>query len=432
MLQYSRPSFVVPVEPVLPSRPGSRPLPGGIVTDDALLRPTERVRVLCVDDEPSVLAALSRALRPHYDVVTADGAASAIARIESEPGFAVVVSDLRMPGTDGIAFLARVRQLAPDTVRVLLTGHADLSGAIAAVNEGEIFRFLVKPCDTSALLKALRAASEQHRLITAERVLLEQTVHGSIKALTDLLAIVQPASFGRATRVKRHVEALAEALDLPDRWQIEVAALLSQVGFIVIPPETAERVHAGRQLSGAEHDLLDRLPYVAERLIASIPRLDAVRAILRYSQTSFAAGPGAAADGEEVPMGARLLKVAQDLDVLEAQGIPAGLALDMLESRDGVYHPEVLAAMRRLHGSEERSAVLEEMRLVDVRPGMIFAADVALSGGQLLVARGQEVTASLLERIAHHWYHVAAHLHVRMIVTSSGPASARAESARIG
>ena len=127
-----------------------------------------RARVLCVDDEPNVLAALSRTLQPFHDVVTATGAAAAIARLERGEAFHVVVSDLKMPEMDGVAFFGRVRQLSPDSVRVLLTGNADLSGAIAAVNEGQVFRFLVKPCASDALLRALAAAVEQqHRVIGA-------------------------------------------------------------------------------------------------------------------------------------------------------------------------------------------------------------------------------------------------------------------------
>jgi response regulator RpfG family c-di-GMP phosphodiesterase len=387
---------------------------------DAPPTPAPRARLLCVDDDPNVLSALSRVLRPHYDVTTSTSALAALAQLEGGESYHVVVSDLRMPEMDGVAFLGRVRQQAPDTARVLLTGNADLSGAIAAVNEGQVFRFLVKPCEADALLKALAAAVEQNRLVTAERVLLEQTVHGSIKALTDLLAIVQPASFGRATRIKRHVEALAVALALPDRWQVEVAALLSQVGYIVVPPETAERLQKGQRLSRAEQDLVTRLPHLAERLVASIPRLEGVRAILAHQNTPFA-GAGresAAPAATAVPIGARLLRVANDVDVLEAQGMPLAMAVDALEARTGEYDPAVLAALRRLVVGEAKRPVtrLAEMRLAEVQVGMTFATDVVAANGILLVARGQEVTQSLVERIWNSWYGFATSLQVSMVV----------------
>jgi response regulator RpfG family c-di-GMP phosphodiesterase len=332
-----------------------------------------------------------------------------------------------MPGTDGAAFLAQVRELAPDTVRVLLTGNADLNSAIVAVNEGQLFRFLVKPCAPDALLKALDAAIEQHRLITAERVLLEQTVHGSIKALTDLLAIVQPASFGRATRLKRLVEALAAELALPDSWQVQVAALLSQVGYIVVPPEVADRIREGRPLSRPERDLVARLPRLAEQLIASIPRLDGVRAILLQQDAAFEADRSTSAGWSRsaVPIGARLLKAAMDYDSLEAQGMPPGAVLDTLEGRSGLYDPAVLGALRHVCGVGKRAAIVAAMRLADVRLGMIFATDVVAPNGVLLVARGQEVTPSLIERIENFWPAFAKSLQVSMVVRGAdvGPAA---------
>lgn len=377
----------------------------------------ERARILCVDDEPNILASLRRTLRFQYDVVTAESGAEALQLLEREPPFAVVVSDLRMPAMNGIVLLGCVRQRAPDTVRVLLTGDADLNGAIAAVNEGQVFRFLVKPCEQAALLGALRTATAQYALITAERVLLEQTVHGSIKALTDLLAIVQPASFGRATRLKRLVESLAVDMGVPDRWQVEVAALLSQVGYIVVPPETAERLRSGQPLTPAERELAAQLPRIAEQLVASIPRLETVREILRHQQTPFVADT-------TVPIGARLLRVAHDFDMLETQGVTGALALDLLETRRDAYDPAVLEALRRVCGIAQRVAALREMYLTEVRVGMIFATDVSSPNGLLLVARGQEVTPGLRERIANFWYSFASSLHVQMIVLPTDDARA--------
>ncbi len=90
------------------------------------------------------------------------------------------MSDMRMPGMDGATVLTRARAVQPDTVRVLLTGQADMEDAVAAVNDGNIFRFLIKPCPRPVLVRALTDAVDQHRMITAERVLLERTLRGSV------------------------------------------------------------------------------------------------------------------------------------------------------------------------------------------------------------------------------------------------------------
>jgi len=137
-------------------------------------------KILCVDDDPNVLSALERTLRKQYAIHTAEGAEEGIKAIEAEGPFAVIVSDLRMPGMDGIQFLAHVKEIAPDSVRIMLTGHADLKVSIEAVNEGNIFRFLTKPCPPEKLSKALDAGIELYRLVKAEKELLESTLRGSV------------------------------------------------------------------------------------------------------------------------------------------------------------------------------------------------------------------------------------------------------------
>ncbi len=126
-----------------------------------------------MDDEASVLEALQRQLRELYELTVTTDPKEAMKMVVTRGPYDVVVSDLRMPGMDGVALLFSIRTLSPNTVRVLLTGHADVEAAVAAVNEGNIFRFLTKPCPTKALIRALEASVEQCRLQTAQRSLLE-------------------------------------------------------------------------------------------------------------------------------------------------------------------------------------------------------------------------------------------------------------------
>lgn len=356
-------------------------------------------RILCVDDEPQILESLSLNLRRPYDVDTATSGAAALEILTNEPTTAVVISDMRMPGMDGAAFLARARQVAPDAVRMLLTGQADIDSAIAAVNEGQIFRFLTKPCPPPILLAALGAAVEQHRLITAERVLLEQTLHGSIKALTDVLALVSPTSFGRATRIKQLVSELAEKLAIRERWQVEVAAMLSQLSYITLPPETAERVYYGRPLSLHEQRLVGRLPGMTEELVGNIPRMEAVCEILKTYPNPYRPDPESDPTKRMIARGAQLLRVAVDFDALESsEGSSTSLALDTLRGRSGQYEPEVLQALIAIRGAEQ---VLEvtELPASHLRIGMILAEDFKTQSGVLLVARGYVITERLLERV---------------------------------
>lgn len=391
--------------------------------------------ILYVDDEPNALEGVARLLRGRFAVTVADSGAAALDLLQAAGPFAVIMSDLRMPGMDGIRLLERARELAPYTVRVLLTGYADLEAAIAAVNDGHVFRFLTKPCPPDVLLQGLQAAVEQYRLITAEPVLLEQTLHGSIKTLTDLLALLQPALFGRATRAKRHVSALADELNIQDRWYIEVAAMLSQIGAVTLPAETASKVYHGLPLTDEERQKVERLPARAEALLASIPRLEPVREIIRY-QAKHYDGKGVPRDdvsGTRIPLGARMLKIVLDFDVLQAQGRTATQALDLMKVRAGHYDRELLEAFSTVceRQSAGESEVLE-LPLRMVQRGMVFVEDVRTWSGLLLIARGQEMTENLLERVRNlsPYVRVVEPVRVRRAATAEAKQSAEAGSIR--
>lgn len=382
------------------------PVPSGAAADihatprATTVEPVSRARVLCVDDERNVLEGLTLHLRRRYDVQTAGGGAEALALLQKDASIAVIVSDMRMPGMDGAKFLARARELVPNSVRILLTGQADMNSAISAVNEGQIFRFLTKPCPPAALLAAVDAAAEQHRLITAERVLLEQTLHGSIRALIDILSLTSPVSFGRATRIKKHVSDVAEKLGLRERWQVEVSAMLSQLGCITLPPETVEKLYYGRALTPEEQKMVARMPTVSEQLLGNIPRLEVVREILATYTKPFKRSEG----GEDtrrrtVERGAAILRLAVDFDALEAKGNAPSVAIATLREHADQYAPEVLQALAALHDSDGPRVEQRELAIGALSVGMVLAEDVKLVNGTLLVARGYEVTAGFIERV---------------------------------
>jgi CheY-like chemotaxis protein len=357
-------------------------------------------KILCVDDEKAVLDGLSLNLRRRYEVLTAQSGAEGLEILGRGDPIAVVVSDMRMPGMDGATFLSRARQALPDTVRILLTGHSDMNSAIAAVNEGQIFRFLTKPCPAPVVLAAVDAAAEQHRLITGERVLLEQTLHGSIKALTDILALTNPVSFGRATRIKQLVTDLATKLGVAEKWQVEVAAMLCQLGTITLPPETVEKLYYGQPLTPDEQKMVSRAPVVTEQLVRNIPRLETVADILaahvKPRKATDTVGTDAAK--QHVDLMAQCLRAALDFDALDTQGNSAALALDTMRGRSDRYEARVLDAMAEVRGAQGPRVGIREVFLSVLCVGMVFVDDVKTQTGTLLVARGFEVTAGFLER----------------------------------
>jgi hypothetical protein len=253
-------------------------------------------------------------------------------------------------------------------------------------------------------MAALRAAVEQYRLVISERVLLERTLHGSIRALTELLALAHPVGFGRASRAKTDMADLTAKLGVADGWLFEIAAMLSQIGCITLPPETAAKVYAGEDLGPVEAQMVERLPEVAAQLLGNIPRLEAVQDMLRYQQKWFDGGgiPADSVHGAAIPWGARALKISLDFDVLMAQGFSPLAALDLMYRRVGRYDPVILgafAALRRGASSFGHLGHVREVDLNEIGPGMTFAEDIRSPDGTLLFAHGQEVTVSLAARL---------------------------------
>ncbi len=357
-------------------------------------------KILFVDDDPNILAGFQRQLRKFYQVDIAAGAREGLNLVHQNGPYAVVVSDFRMPGMDGIQFLAQVRQGAPDTVRIMLTGFADVKTAIDAVNTGNIFRFLTKPCEPETLIRALEAGVKQYRLVMAERELLEQTLRGSLKVLTQILSLVNPEAFGRSSRLTRYIRDIAHVMRLKDRWQVETAALLSQIGCILVPETTLKNLYHGRPLSPEEQQVYEMHPFIAKDLLKNIPRMESVAEIIAYQGKRFD-GTGFPLDdvrGEQIPLGARMLKVVLDLDTLQAGGLTKQQALARMKQNAGWYDPDVLAALEAIIWIEGKYEV-KTLYLQDLLDNMIFDDDVYTKTGTLLISRGQEVTPLIRKRL---------------------------------
>ncbi len=363
-----------------------------------------RPRVVCVDDEPHVVGGLALHLRRRYDVELATSAEAGLELLSREPQAAVVISDMRMPGMNGAEFLARASLAHPETTRVLLTGYAEIDAAVRAINEGHVFRFLVKPCPPPELLRTVEAAADLHRMLVAEKELLEKTLHGSVRMLSDVLAVTNPAAFGRASRLKRLVAKLVVKLGERPYWQVEVAAMLSQLASITLPGETVEKLYYGAPLSGPERAMVERAPDVTQQLLGHIPRLEVVRRILAvHGRAEAGQRPAGLGESEEeerlVRRGAQLLKGATEVDTMEAQGMSATGITAALRAHAKEYEPDVLEALIALCAELPGPDSVREIPLVALKPGMVFAADVKLTTGALFVARGYEVTESFLERV---------------------------------
>ena len=365
--------------------------------------PEANPRVLVVDDEQRVLDGIRRHLRKDFDLTLACGSMKALEIVEEQGAFEVIVSDLQMPEMDGITMLAKLRETAPEMTRILLTGNAELKVAIDAVNQGNLFRFLTKPCPAEDLATAIRAGAEHHRLVTSERVLLEETLLGSVAMLSDVLSLSQPEAFGRATRLRKLASEMATALELRDGWQLELTVVLSQIGFVILPDTVVRKLNDGKELATDEEATVRRVPEFTSQLVGHIPRLEEVQEALRCQGKHFdgSGTPVECAGGESIPLGARVLRLLLDNDELQVRGSSPAAAIQQLRERTGWYDPDLLRLLAEIQLAAHAAHTEALVSLKELREGMVLLDACRSESDMLLVAHGTEVTRSMIERLGN-------------------------------
>ena len=358
--------------------------------------------ILCVDDEPRVIQGLTDLLDAKFTVHTAQSGAEGLQLLRKNSAIVVVLSDMRMPEMDGAAFLEQVRTVAPTATRMLLTGYSDMEAAIAAVNRGQIFRFLTKPCAPEDMFLAIDAAVEQHRLITAEKVLLHNTLTGSLKALMQVLAMTNPLAFGRALRLKKLVRSLAAQAAESSAWHWEVAALVCQVGCINLPEATLMKLNIGDALDQAEQREYDTALRGSISLVEKIPRLEPVIEILTDLRK-----PAKHSNALAAPIGTRALRIALDYDALEARGWEKKDILASLRLQLQIYDGKLVDALERSLDAGD-TCIVEVLSIEELTDGMVVAEDVCRRNGVLILPRGITITPNVLDHLRKHATEVGA------------------------
>lgn len=280
-------------------------------------------RVLLVDDEPSVLSGIKRRLGGELQLTLATSGEEALRWMDEPPPFAVVVTDMRMPRMTGLQLIQAARRKSPDTVFIMLTGNQDQATAIHALNDGQVFRFLTKPCPSSNLKKAIEAGLHQYELITSEKELLQKTFVGAVNLLTDFLELVQPGVFGRWEGVEAANALLQNGLHLESHWEYKLSARLAMLGFALLPEPQRTQFELAAEMGDELRESISRAAGVGRRIIERIPRLETVACIIgmcgEVDGSTLIAQP--ANEVEIAITGATLLRVAIEWDTLMRQGL---------------------------------------------------------------------------------------------------------------
>jgi response regulator RpfG family c-di-GMP phosphodiesterase len=354
-------------------------------------------KILFVDDEPNVLQSIQRQLRKRFTLEIAEGGEEALRILRENGPFAVIVSDMRMPNMNGVELLALVKDLYPDTVRLMLTGNADQETAMEAVNSGQIFRFLTKPCPQATFVTSLALALRQHRLVSVEKELLQKTLKGCISVLSELLGVANPLAFSAGLRIKNYVVGVADHLNLRKIWQYEIAALMSQIGCFSLPAEILNNVYADQKLSVTEEEMYRNHPAVGAALLEKIPRLENITQMIALQMTRYDAFDDALAQTqtEEVLIGAQILKAAIDFDRRLFMGMDHEQAINWMRKQKNCFNPKVLEALSTLR-MEGRGQILS-LKVEQITDGMVTTENVTTKSGVLIIPKGQMITKPLLQ-----------------------------------
>jgi CheY-like chemotaxis protein len=357
-------------------------------------------KVLFVDNQAEVLEDLKASLSEICDPFGMTSAEEGLEIFENEGPFTVVVSDQKLPGLDGSEFLAKVIRRDPLVSTMLLTGHANYTDAMTAVNKGHVFRLLENPYCPKALRDAILAGERQRDLMVAEKVLLHETLVGAVNALTDTLATVKPMFLGRAQRVKRLAGEIARYLSFPHPWQVETAAVFSQMASITLPEEEAENVFLRKRLRPQIIALVDKFPEVIDHLLGHIHRLEEVREILDCLMGNPL--PYQKPGKEEVYQAFEILDAALEYDYLETEGHDSEVILATLRGGNKQFNLEVIGAMSELLHKSKTRYLVNELPLDDLRVGMRLAEDLSLNTAMLVAPKGTDITKHFLQ-VLHNY-----------------------------
>ena len=405
--------------------------------------------LLLVDDEPSVLSALRRLFRPHgYQVLQATSGADALALLSEQP-VDLVISDMRMPAMDGASLLEAVRLRQPDTVRILLTGYADIGSTVAAINRGEIHRYIAKPWDDQDMLLVVREALKRRDLerqnvqlqaltqrqndelrdlnqtleirvldrtsaLVQINCLLEEANEEvrsqftmAVTVFSGLIEMRQDGIAGHARRVGELAHRVAVQLKRSEREQqdIRLAALLHDIGTIGFADAML-----GKPVSSYRPDeqlRYRRHPLDGQAALMALDKLHGVALIVRqHHERADGRGFPDGLSGDEICLGARIVAAASDYDDLihgnlaEHSCGPEQARQALRGGRDSHYDPVVVAALIEVLDQMAAEAVADvEVAVADLQPQMVLSTDLLTSRGAILLPKGYVFQARVIQQV---------------------------------
>lgn len=407
--------------------------------------------ILFVDDEANILSSLKRLFRPlGYRIFTAEGGVQGLEVLGRER-VDMVVSDMRMPEMNGAQFLEKVRERWPDTVRILLTGYAEIGATIDAINKGQIYRYVSKPWEDNDITLTVKQALQQ-KMLEREKQRLEALTHRqneelkdlnahleekvlartralnesmqsldvaheklkksfitSVRVFSNLIEMRNPVKSGHSRRVADLARSIAQkmrmtAAEVQDTF---IAGLLLDVGKIGLPDRLLDKPF--NALNFDERSEVVKYPVKGERALMALDQLQGAAKLIRSHRENFdGTGYPEHLSGLGIPLGARILAVAEDYDTAlmgTAFAKPMKLTQAQLMVQDGKgkrYDPAVLEVffdeLCRVSVVEDNATELT-LRSGQVKPGMVLSRDLMTGNGDILLAKEHVLDERIIEQI---------------------------------
>ncbi len=350
-------------------------------------------KVLCVDDEPRVGQGYARALRKVLQLDLANSGQEALTLIHEKGPYSVVVSDMRMPGMDGLALLEEVANISPDTVRIMLTGNIDMRTASDAINRGGVFRYLVKPCGARAFAEAVIEGVKKYQMRQAENEVLQCPTDGAATICCELLELISPGMLDRVDVLESLIDGLLAQLEQPVGWSSGVLVPLALVA--------AAGEDTGNGVEGST-----KYAELSAKIAGAVPRLGVLSDGIRYQLKNYDGSglPEDALTGEEIPFVGRILRVALAYDTQCQRGLSGKQAYEALVANKDWFDPQLLEALSKhltLPGPLDPKSKNEGVPVAvkDLREDMMLSMPVTTPSGTVLMGRGKVLTERAIERL---------------------------------
>jgi len=414
---------------------------------------SNKISILFVDDEQNILSSLKRLFRPlEYSIYLASGGEEGL-RVLNEEKIDLVISDMRMPNMDGVQFLEQVAKFWPGTIRILLTGYADMKSTISAINKGDIFKYVSKPWEDNDLIRTVQLGLEQKRLKEDKARLLELTrrqnveleelnnnlekkvtarteelqqmfkmlekAHdslkknfiSSIKVFSSLINMRDGEAGGHSSSVSAIARKIALKLKLNDDaiQNITVAGLLHDIGKIGLPDNIIDKCY--EDLDPKNKRKVEKHPIVGQAMLMVVESLNEVGKIIRSHHERYdGQGYPDGLIGENIPLGSRILMIANDYDAFQRGVLISGKFVGMnvlsylVSHKYKQYDPEIvdLFVSMMKNSEKEQAANTKKEILVDtsmLSEGMVLSKDLHSEEGTILLSKGQHINDRLVRSL---------------------------------